>query len=391
MNFADFIRSKLFGKKSVEISSEDFDKYYDKYEATKFNLTEIALFTTIDLIARSIAKCEFVTVENHKEKQGYEYYLWNYSPNKHQTKVEFIAEFISNLIFQNEALIFETTDGQMLVAEGFSKREYAVFEDIFSNISARGMTLNRSLTSSEVIYLKYNNFALRGLLSQMCKSYENLMSSAEQRYNKAIGHKGILKISNMAQNDVEFQKKFNDLMQNRFKQYFNAQNAVLPLFDGYDYSEPSTDAKKTTNSEINDIAKLKSEAFATVANAMHIPPAIIAGEASQLSDSVDTFIANAIDPTTSALEQEITKKRYGESEFIKGNYLLIDTTYVKHIDAITSANNLDKAIACGVLNPAKAQKYCNALPCDEPWAKAYYMTKNYQTAEMTLKGGENQQ
>jgi HK97 family phage portal protein len=388
LKLADFIRSKLLGKKSIEINSEDFEEYYDEYEATKFNLTEIALFTAIDLIARSIAKCEFVTVENHKERQGYEYYTWNYAPNKHQTKIEFITEFISKLIFKNEALIFETSDGQLLVAESFSKQEYAILEDVFSGITARGLTLNRTYKSSEVIYLKYSYSGVRILLSQMCRSFENLMHSAEQRYTKAIGHKGFLKISNAAQNDIEFQEKFEDLMNKRFLEYFKKQNAVLPLYEGYEYSEPSTDAKKSTNSEINDISKLKTEVIATVGNALHIPPAIISGEASQLSDAVDTFIANSIDPLAQMLEQEITKKRYGESEFIKGNYLLIDTTYVKHIDAITSANNLDKAIACGVLNPAKAQKYCNALPSNDEWAQAYYMTKNYQTAEMTLKGGE---
>ena len=67
MKFADLIKSKLFGKKSIEISAEDFENYYQKYEASKFNVTELALFTTIDLIARSLAKCEFVTVENFPE------------------------------------------------------------------------------------------------------------------------------------------------------------------------------------------------------------------------------------------------------------------------------------------------------------------------------------
>ena len=91
--------------------------------------TELALFTTIDLIARSLAKCEFVTVENHKEVNKHEYYLWNYKPNIHQTKTEFVCDAVSNLIFKNECLIFETTDHQLLVADGFSKQEYAVFED----------------------------------------------------------------------------------------------------------------------------------------------------------------------------------------------------------------------------------------------------------------------
>lgn len=389
MTFLEYIKSKLIAKSSYEISAEDLDKYFEKYEASKFNLTEIALYTTIDLIARSLAKSEFITVRNNEEYRGEEYYLWNYAPNKHQTKIEFISEFVSRLIFNNEALIFETSDGQLLVADGFSKTEYAVFEDVFTNITARNWTAKRNYKSSEVIYLKYNNFALRGVLSQMCKSYEKLMASAEERYNKAIGHKGIMKISNMAHGDGDFEKTFNELMQKRFAEYFKAKNAVLPLFEGYDYSEPTTDGHKSTNTEINDIAKLKSSAFETVANCFHIPPAIVSGEASQLSDAADTFISNCDDPLAQMLEEEITKKRYGKSEFLKGNYMLIDTTTIKHIDAVTSANNLDKAIASGILSPAKAQKYCNMLPSTEEWAKSNYMTKNYQTADMALKGGEN--
>lgn len=390
MTFIDFIKSKFIGKSSYEIKSDDFSEFYDKYEASKFNLTEIALYTAIDLIARSVAKSEFVTVSSGKEYRGKEYYLWNYAPNRHQTKIEFICEFISRLIFNNEALIFETEDGQLLVADGFSKREYANFDDVFSNITARNWTVKRNYLSNEVIYLKYNNFALSGILSQMCRSYEQLMTSAEQRYNKAIGHKGVLKISNLVSNSEDFQKNFNALMQTRFKEYFKAKDAVLPLFEGYDYSEPSTDGHKPTNSEINDIAKLKSEAMSSVGNALHIPPAIITGEASQLSDAVDSFIANAIDPLAQSLEEAITKARYGEALFVKDCYMLIDTTTVKHIDAVTSANNLDKAIASGILNPYKAQKYCNMLPSNDNWAKAYYMTKNYQTADIALKGGDNE-
>lgn len=389
IKFVEWIKTKLVGNSEITIDSETLSKYFEKYEESKFNLTELALFTTIDLIARSLAKSEFITVRNHKEFIGREYYLWNYAPNKHQTKIEFIAEFISKLIFNNEALIFETSDGQLLVADSFSKTEYAVLDDVFSGITARNWTSKKTFYASEVIYLKYNNFAVKSLLAQMCKSFESLMTSVEERYNKSIGHKGILKITALEANTEDFQQKFNELMQNRFREYFKAKNAVLPLFDGYDYSEPSTDGHKTTNSEINDIVKLKNEAYTSVANAFHIPPAIILGTASQLSDAVDTFIANAVDVPAQALEEEITKKRYGESEYLKGNYILIDTTTVKHIDAVTSANNLDKAIASGVLNPYKAQKYCNMLPCEEPWAKSYYMTKNYQTAKMAVKGGDD--
>lgn len=389
MLIADFFK-KLFSNSAKEKNFRaDMEGNSDEYESAKFYVTELALYTAIDLIARSLAKCEFVTVESGKEVYKSEYYLWNYSPNKHQTKIEFISNAVANLIFDNELLIFESADHQLLIADSFNRTEYAMIDDTFSGITCRNLTLQRSFKESEVIYLKYNNFALRGLLSSMCASYENLMHSAEERYNKAVGHKGIFSVESMKQGDLEFEKTFNEIIKTRFKNYFNSKNAVLPLFQGQSYTEPS-DIGKTTNTEINDIQKLRDEAYAAVGNALHIPPSILKGEASQLSDSMDCFIGNAVDTHAQMFEQEITKKRYGESEFLKGNYLLIDTTYVRHIDAISSAANIDKSIACGTLSPEKAQKYCNMLPSNEEWSRKHYMTKNYQTADMTLKGGENE-
>lgn len=388
MGFVEFIRSKLIGKKSYEISAKDFEKYYSM-RATEFHLTEIALFTAISLVAKSVAKCEFVTVEENKEIRKSEYYRWNYQPNLHQTKAEFIAQFISNLIFHNEALIFETANGQLLVADSFAKTEKALYEDTFYNVTARGWTSGKVYTSKEVIYLKYSNIALSDLLSNMCNSFEKLMSAAGTKYRNSSGHKGILNVDDVAREDEQFNADFEELMNVRFKAYFDNPNAVLPLFKGFEYEELPANNSKVTNSEINDIQKLKKEIFSTVGNVIHVPPALMDGTASQLSDAVDTFIADAIDPITNMLEQAATIALYGESGFIKGNYMAIDTTYVRHIDAISQATNLDKSIACGMITPEKAQKYCNMVPSDEEFAKKYYMTKNYQTADMAVKGGEN--
>jgi len=386
MKFVDFVKTKFFSNKERKFTFE-MNGFNEAAAATSFNVTELALFTAIDLIARNLAKCEFVTVSGNKANTGAEYYLWNIEPNRHQTKVEFIVEAITNLIFDNELLIFESTDNQLLIADSFSKTKYAFLDDTFSNITCRNMTLQRTFVESDVIYLKYNNFALRGILASMCSTYEALMLSAQERYNKSVGRKGFLRAENMESGTEEFNKVFKDILADRFKDFFNKKNALVPLFDGYKYEE-LPDNQKASNSEINDIQKLRDEAYSTVGNAFHIPPAILKGEASQLSDAVDSFIAGAIDPLADMLQQEIVKKRYGSAEFQKGNYLLIDTTYCRHIDAISSAANIDKSIADGVLSIYQTQKYCNMLPNDEEWAKQHYITKNYQTAETALKGGE---
>lgn len=384
MKIIDYFRS-FFGKKdavAAEFTSENHST------EQSFHLTELALFTAIDFIARSLAKCEFVTVNNNRESRKAEYYLWNYSPNKHQTKIEFFTQAVAKLIFDNELLVIETADNQLLIADSFSRTEHALIDDSFSSVTCRNFTYQRTFFESEVIYLQYNNFALRGLLADMCNTYEQLMLSAQERYNKAVGHKGILELENYSFGDENFAETYNKVLAKQFKAFYSNKNAVMPIFKGMKYSEPSTDAGKTTNSEINDIQKLRTEAYTVVGNALHIPPAILSGEASQLSDAMDCAIGNAIDPIANMFEQEITKKRFGSTEFNKGNYLLIDTTTVRHIDAISQANNLDKSIASGVLTPAKAQKYCNMLPCSEAWAHTYYITKNYQTIANALKGGE---
>lgn len=384
MKIIDYFRS-IFGKKDA-VAAEFTSENYSTEQS--FHLTELALFTAVDFIARSLAKSEFVTVNNNCESQNAEYYLWNYSPNRHQTKIEFITQAVAKLIFDNELLIIETADNQLLIADSFSRTEHALFDDTFSGVNCRNFTYQRTFFESEVIYLQYNNFALRGLLADMCNTYEQLMLSAQERYNKAVGHKGILELENYSFGDENFAETYNKVLAKQFKSFYSNKNAVMPIFKGMKYSEPSTDAGKTTNSEINDIQKLRTEAYTVVGNALHIPPAILSGEASQLSDAMDCAIGNAVDPIADMFEQEITKKRFGSAEFSKGNCLLIDTTTVRHIDAVSQANNLDKSIASGILTPAKAQKYCNMLPCPEKWAKKYYITKNYQTTENALKGGE---
>lgn len=366
----------------------EFSEDGSTVDEQRFHLTELALFTAIDFIARSLAKCEFVTVSNNRESRKAEYYLWNYAPNKHQTKIEFFTQAVAKLIFDNELLIIETADNQLMIADSFSRTEHALIDDTFNSVTCRNFTYQRVFRESEVIYLRYSNFALNGLLADMCNTYEQLMLSAQERYNKAVGHKGILEMDNYSFGDENFAETYNKVLSKQFKAFYANKNAVMPLYKGMHYTEPSTDAGKTTNSEINDIQKLKAEAYTIVGNALHIPPAILSGEASQLSDAMDCAIGNAIDPIAHMFEQEITKKRFGATEFNKGNYLLIDTTTVRHIDAISQANNLDKSIASGVLTPAQAQKYCNMLPCSEAWAQTYYITKNYQTIANALKGGE---
>ena len=83
--------------------------------------------------------------------------------------------------------------------------------------------------------------------------YSALIESANGKYKKSGGEKGILEISALAQNDMKFETTFKNLMDDYFKSYFDSANAVLPLFDGYKYTPSTSDAAKKYSNEISDI------------------------------------------------------------------------------------------------------------------------------------------
>ena len=392
MRIIDFLKEKLIGKTSYEFTFADFDAYCKSHnEYASFKVAETALFITIDLIAKTLSKCRFCTVENGKEVEKKEFYAWNYRPNKHQTKYEFICEFITRLFINNEALIVETIDGQRLIASSFSKQEKALIDDIFEDVTVRGLTLPNTFYSSDVIYLKYHSIAIAELMSQVCRTYEELMQVTRRKIRRSGDKKAIVEISAMAQNNKSFKENFEKMLNDDFRAYFGDGDVVLPTYDGIKVTDTSSGTtQKTSLNEVNDLSKLMTTATEIVANTLHIPPALIRGEASQLDDAENALIANAIDPVARAFDEAITAACYGERGVLNGSYLHIDTTYAKHLDPIYSAVNIDKAIASRVLTPAQAQRYCNMVPDDSDSANSYYLTKNYQTADLAVaEGGEN--
>ena len=70
MKIIDYFRS-IFSKKDAVAA--EFNEDGSTVDEQRFHLTELALFTAIDFIARSLAKCEFVTVNNNRESRKAEY------------------------------------------------------------------------------------------------------------------------------------------------------------------------------------------------------------------------------------------------------------------------------------------------------------------------------
>lgn len=390
MGFWNWLQGKLLGGKSIEVTADTIEKYVDQEKMSKLVAEEFTIYAAINLIANCISKCEFKTFQRGKEIQGEEYYTWNYEPNINQNSSQFIQEFVARLLYNNECLVIES-GGQLIIAESFGKEEFALKETVFSGVSRKGFAFNRTFRMSEVLYFRLSNKNIRRLLTGLCGEYDKILSEAIDKYEKAGGEKGTLHIDAMAPGQKygsrSFEEVYEDLMNNRFKKFFNSRSAVLPLFNGFTYTKQAAEQSKKSTSEIKDITDVLDEIVETVARAFNIPVSLLRGDVSDVGEITKNFLTFCIDPICEMIGEEINRKRYGSTQVQQKSYLKIDTTAVMHIDVFDIAEKIDKLIASGMYCIDELRRKLGDEELDTEESRKHFITKNYMELD-DLKGGE---
>lgn len=348
----------------------------------------LAFETAVNLIANSISKCEFKTYFKGEEVKKQEYYTWNIEPNKNQNSSEFIHKWISKLYENNECLIIES-NGQLLIADSFNKKYYTLFDCQFSQVTVGEFTFNKTFMMNEVLFYKLNNKDIRRLINGMYASYGKMLSYGQDSYRKSRGSKGTLDVDAIAEGKTNFKETFEKLMNERFKKFFEADNAVLPLFQGYKYTDIGS--KTYSNEGTRDIKAMVDDIYDFTGRAFGIPPVILKGDLANVGEPViNNYLTFCVDPLTDMLQEEINRKRSGYSGFLQGTYLEIDTKAIKHIDLLSVSTAIDKLIASGAFCINDIRKLVGEPIIDEPWAWQHWITKNYSSVENLLNslGGD---
>lgn len=381
LNFKKWLVEKLSGgaeKKSlVEIDWPEFFSLMDNVY-----IRELAFWTCVNKIANALSKCEFRTYYGGKEIKKAEYYLWNVEPNRNQNASAFLTKLIGKLYLNNEALVIESA-GQLYVADDYQKTVYAVYDYQFSGVTVDNFTFDKTFYQNEVLFFQLNSVDMRQLVNLLHSSYNELLQYAVNAYRKSRGSRGILDIDAQAQHEDDFSETLQELMTNYFKKFFESENAVLPLYDGYKYTELQS---KTYSSEsTRDIKALADDIFDFTARAFSFPPSLAKGDVQDTGKATDELLTFCIDPLAKLLEKEINRKRNGLSGFLAGNYLRIDTTTVKHIDIFDIAAPVDKLISSGVFTINDIRHLIGEPEIAEEWANAHFITKNYSTIQDLLR------
>ncbi|RKI94302.1 phage portal protein [Parablautia intestinalis] len=362
---------KAFGKQSTISIKTQIEE-----EFTEVFFKELATACAINMIANTIGKCEIRTFVNGVPERREEYYLWNYEPNPNENSSDFMQHFISNLCYDNEALIIEL-DGHLYVADSFSRRKYSFYEDIFSNIVIGDLTLQKPYRSGEVIYMQLNNIDARQRLEGAYTSYGKTVAKAVRNMLRQGAQKGILNIDAQTSQQKDFTEKLKEIMDDRFKPFYEAGNAVLPLTNGYSYTDVTKQGTASTPADINE--RINYE-FEIAGRTWRIPKALILGDVLEVEKITKNFLTFAIDPVTEKFGKEATRKRYGTKEFRKGNYIDVNTNCIQHIDIFEQATNSDKLLSSGLYCIDELRIKLGDTAINKDWSKKHYITKNYAEA-----------
>lgn len=383
--FRDFL-DRFFGPNKTEITLADGEATELKYS---IYFKELAIAAATSIIANAISKCEFKTYYKHELSKSKIYYMWNVAPNVNQNSSQFIHEFVEKLCKNGEALVIDIA-GQLLCADSYSvDDQYALYEYTFSNIVINGKAFDKVFKRSEVCYYKLNNENITALLDGLYSDYGKLMQLTMKNYSKSWGSKWKMKVetnrADKIKKDQQERDVFADLMGNKMKKFFDADNAVYPEYNGYELTNIIPPSAK---GNIDDVIKMRKEIFEIIAQAYHIPPKVLMGDVAGISDVTDNLISLCIDPIVDMISEENTKQIYKFEGWNEGNYMEISTAGIKQRDVIKEAANIEKVITSGFMNIDEVREEFGKRPLDTEFSKQYWMTKNAATIEEVLKAVE---
>lgn len=349
---------------------------------------ELALQASINLISNSIVKSKFTTYEEGEEVQKINHYILNIEANQNTPASRFWRDVVTKLIYEQRCLVV-MRNNMLYVADDFERVELAFKENIYKNIVISDYELKDVFRESEVLYFEWYNSDLKTIINGLNTEYSKLIEVSSRSYKRSKGKKGVLEIPASYPQTDEAQKDLQDLMDNRFKKYFEAEgDALIPLTDGLKYTERGGNEKTSKNTEGGrEIRDFINDIFDFIAIALRIPPQLLKGDVQDTSNAVNDFLTFCLNPLVKFITDELNRKMYGMELYNSKTYVKCDTTNIKVVNLKDIANALDVLTRVGAYCIDDSLEALGMEPLDTDWSKTRFMTKNYMPVEDMLEGG----
>ncbi|VED60519.1 phage portal protein [Staphylococcus simulans] len=389
--------TRMLGKSKESSWMYDLELFQDTSE--KAYMKRLALQTCIEFLARTISQSEFrITNKNGKSIKDTTYYKLNVRPNTDLSSTDFWQKVIYKLVYDNEVLIVVTDTKDLVVADDYYRKEFALYPDIFEDVSVKDYKFERSFRMDEVLYLSYNNEKLNTFTEGLFQDYGEIfgrMIAAQMRNYQIRGIVNVDASSLKKENNSENKKgentsKMQKYVNNIMKSFEKNAVAITPLTKAFEFQDVSS-ASKSNNAPFDDLNKLQKTLIDIVAKAIGIPPSLIHGDLADLNNALDSYYKFCLKPLIKKIEDELNAKLFKESEVLKGKSIKV--VGINKKDPLELADAVDKLVSSSTFTPNQVLIMLGEEPSDDPKMDQYFVTKNYTTTreesdKETPKGGE---
>lgn len=358
-------------------------------EAKRMYLKKLAIDTVLNFAARIMSTASFKLTGPDCNNDGQWDYVLNVRPNLDMSAAFFWQQVFYRLLFDNEVLIVLSDDNQLLIADGFMRREYALYEDVFESVRVKDYVFNRSFRMSDVIYLEYNNRSLEEVTRGLFEDYSELfgrMLEVSMRNNQIRGSVSVEGTGSLNEKqDAEGKTRSQRVQEfiNKIYESFRTNSvAIVPKMKGFEYEE-YTNKTQVSNESMEELIKVKKSLIDDVSRMIGVPSALVHGELAELEHNIKALRQICIAPLVKKLEDELNAKLFEKKQFAEGNRLTVRG--VLPYDITEMAAQIDKLVSSGAfyIDEVRNKLEYDDLPNGE--GKKIIRTKNYEEA----KGGEN--
>lgn len=371
----------LFNFLEKKISNAEFDAMASKVIA-ELSFRELAFQIGVSYIANALSKCEIKTFKGGKEVQDKLYYRLNVSPNPNENSSQFINKFVENYYYKGGALLVPQGD-MLYCADDFDIDDSNPLKEyLFSNVVFGTNQVKKRYKSSEVFYMKLDNQDVKKLIDLMHDQYSEIIALAIQSFKRTNGKKYKMILEQYRAGDTAFNEVFEKVLKKQLETFVNNDNAVFPQYKGIDLQEFST----ATPTNSNDIIALRKEIFDTTAQGLKIPLPMMYGNITNINEIVKVFLSFCIDPLADMASEEFTRKYYTFEEWKNGDFVMVDTSRINHVDILEVADKVEKLIGCGVASLDEMRQHIGWQPLNTEFSTSHFLTKNFELAERALNG-----
>ncbi|MED3710027.1 phage portal protein [Peribacillus frigoritolerans] len=377
MGILDLIKSR---NKELEFMF-DFDLIQDK--SKKVHMKQLAIQTCINMIGQTISQSEFYVKKDKKIVKDDMYYCLNVRPNPNMSASHFWQTVIHKLIYDNECLIIQSDTEDLIIADSFTRIEYALVDDSFKDVTIKDFTYSRTFQMSDVIYLEYSNKKLSTMLDGLYADYGELFGRIIEFQNRKNQIRGLVDVEAITDKSEKGQEKLQNYINKIYKAFSGKSVAIVPQQKGFKLEE----MKNTTQLQsVDEVAKVIDGFLDQVAKALGIPIALLHGDMADVEKPTRNYMTFCIDPFLKKIKDELNAKLIDKKDYLAGKKM--ETKRVSNINMFDVATAVDKLRASGTFNGNELRDALGEERVDDPIMDRYFITKNYQESSEVLKGGE---